>query len=120
MTIMLAGDGTVIADDHVVNPSELHRSLLEASNQHEKNLASINTFFSTESARQALGNAGISPTRVEQAVSALDGEELARLASRVEKVRKDFAGGALSNQELTYIVIALATAVIILVIVAAD
>ena len=53
------------------------------------------------------------------AVAALDSETLQRLAERVSAVNADVSAGALSNQELTYIVIALATAVLILVILAA-
>jgi len=43
----------------------------------------------------------------------------ARLAARTEKVRKDFAAGALTNQQITYIIIALATALIVVIIVVA-
>ena len=57
--------------------------------------------------------------KVDQAIATLSPEELARLATRTNQIQKDFAAGALTNQELTYIVIALATAVLILVIVAA-
>ena len=46
-------------------------------------------------------------------------EDLARLAAQSEKLQKDVAAGALTNQQITYILIALGTAVIILVIVAA-
>jgi len=49
----------------------------------------------------------------------LPDEELARLAARTEKVRKDFAAGALTNQQITYIIIALATALIVVIIVVA-
>jgi len=49
----------------------------------------------------------------------LSDEELARLAARTEKVRKDFAAGALTNQQITYIIIALATALIVVIIVVA-
>lgn len=46
----------------------------------------------------------------------LDGEELANLAARAEKPTEDLVGGALTNQQLTYIVIALAAAVIVLIV----
>jgi len=42
-------------------------------------------------------------------------EESRELAQREEKPGKEVAGGALSNLHLTYIVIALATAVIVLI-----
>ncbi len=119
MGIMLAGDATA-AQEHVVNRAELQRSLLDAAQLRRANLKNVEDFFSSGPARRALQGCGIDSARVVRAVSALDSEELAQLSTRVDKVNKDFAGGALSNQDLTYVVIALATAVVILVIVAAD
>jgi hypothetical protein len=50
----------------------------------------------------------------------LNDKELARLAAQAEKVQADVAAGALDNhQQISYIIIALATAVLILVIVVA-
>lgn len=45
----------------------------------------------------------------------LDANEVADLAARAEEPGQEVTGGALSNEHLTYIVIALAVAVIILV-----
>jgi hypothetical protein len=42
-------------------------------------------------------------------------EELAELSQRAEEAGPEVVGGALSNLHLTYIVIALATAVIVLI-----
>ena len=80
----------------------------------------------TESPKIASGRAAIAwqqlgkgvDDQVTAALPLLGDEELAQLASRAERAQADFAAGALSNQEITYILIALATAVIILVIVA--
>ena len=58
-------------------------------------------------------------SKVEKAIPLLNDEELSRLASQCRQVESDISAGALSNQEITYILIALATAVIILVIVVA-
>jgi hypothetical protein len=44
----------------------------------------------------------------------LDDGELARLADRTRSIDNDLKAGALSNEHLTYIVIALATAVIVI------
>ena len=52
---------------------------------------------------------------MQKAVATLSPDELARLASRTNQLQRDFAVGALTNQELTYIVIALAAAVIVLI-----
>jgi hypothetical protein len=70
-------------------------------------------------AEKAIKRAGFDRNTVVRAVATLSDDELSRLSARAERAQQDLAAGALSNQELTYIVIALATAVIILVIVAA-
>jgi hypothetical protein len=120
MLSVLAGTAPVFAEEHVVSASDLHQTLIDASAQKQENLSKVRAFFASDEANRALGRAGFLASKVDKAVSSLDDDELARLASRVDSVRKDIAAGALSNQQLTYIVIALATAVIILIIVAAD
>ena len=79
----------------------------------------INTrdFFSSEVAAKALKSANLDSKRLDQAVSTLNSEELAKLAATTRHIGNDFAGGALTYEQLTYIIIALATAVIILIIV---
>ena len=42
-------------------------------------------------------------------------QELAKLAQQTRHVQNDFAAGVLTNQQITYILIALATAVIVLI-----
>jgi len=119
MIFMLAGNAFALTDDHVVKASELHQCLLQASKARQANLEKAEGFFTTGRAKQAMQYSGVSPSKVVNALALLGDGELAQLAARVDKVNKDFAAGALSNQQLTYIVIALATAVIILVIVEA-
>ena len=69
--------------------------------------------------KNALSNQIVTASKVEKAIPLLNDEELSRLASQCRQVESDISAGALSNQEITYILIALATAVIILVIVVA-
>ncbi len=60
------------------------------------------------------------PTNVQKIPpEAFTDQELATLAQRAENPDDKVVGGSLSNQELTYIVIALAAAVLVLIIVAA-
>lgn len=63
-------------------------------------------------ARTATGAAEHRPPPAPQPLTA---EEAKELAQRDERPSKEVAGGALSNLHLTYIVIALATAVIVLI-----
>jgi hypothetical protein len=104
----------------VVSSSELRQAITTASENRQKNLDDVRTFFSSEPARAALKTGKVDYEKVQKAVATLSPEELARLAAKTNTIQKDFAAGALSNQELTYIVIALGTAVLVLLIVAAD
>lgn len=106
------------AQTPVVSPSELRQAIETAAKIRQKNLADVRSFFGSEPARAALKAGKVDYQKVEKAVATLSPEELARLAAKTNQIQRDFAAGALTNQELTYIVIALATAVIVLLIVA--
>lgn len=67
--------------------------------------------------QRALKNGKVDYAKVEKAVPALSDQEVAQLAARTNKIQSDFAAGALTNEQLTYIVIALATAVVVILIV---
>ena len=105
-------------ESHVVPLSELHREAAAATASRQANVAKLEHFFSSEAARQALRAVKIDGDQVKTALPLLSDAELAQLAARADQTQADFAAGALTNQEITYILIALATAVIILVIVA--
>ena len=118
--VILVAPGSIrAAEDHVLKSAELHDAIVTAVEARQDHMAKINTLFSSDAGKKALGSAKVDSRKIETAVSLLSDQELARLAARAEKIQTDFSAGALSNQELTYIVIALATAVIILVIIAA-
>jgi hypothetical protein len=110
---------TAAPEDHVVPLVEMERQISSALNQRPANLARVESFLSLDTVQQAIRKSKLDAGQVRTAVRLLGDDELARLASQTDRVRADLAAGALSNQQLTYIVIALATAVIILVIVVA-
>jgi hypothetical protein len=97
----------------------MHQSLVDSAKARQSNLAKVQRFFSSEVVQKTLASAQTDLKKVERALPELSDEELARLASQTDKIETDIAAGALNNQEITYILIALATAVVILVIVAA-
>lgn len=107
----------VVAAQAPVSPSELREAVAAAAATRQKNLDDVRSFFSGEPARAALKSGQVDYQKVEKAVATLSPEELARLALRTNQIQKDFAAGALNNQQLTYIVIALGTAVLVLVLV---
>jgi hypothetical protein len=105
------------AEAHVVPLTELHQRSVEATEQRGRDLQQLDHFFSSGPVSQALRTSKLDGERVRQAAALLDSDELSRLAERSRQVESDFAAGVLNNQQITYILIALATAVIILVIV---
>ncbi|MEZ5364075.1 MAG: hypothetical protein R2748_17480 [Bryobacterales bacterium] len=108
------------AAEHVV-PSETLTQRLEAgAAQRAADEEALRGLFSSESARKTLAASGVDADEAVNGVAALSNDDLSKLAERARAYQADVAAGALNNQQITYILIALATAVIILVIVAAD
>ena len=103
------------SQNHVVSPSELQQATASVGRTRQQNISKVEKFFSSEQAKKALKSAHLDPVQVKQAVPTLNDQELARLASRADKAQKDFAAGALTNQQITYILIAIGAAVIVLI-----
>ena len=107
------------ADDHAVSAADLHQVLVDSAKTRQTNVETVQKFFSSEVVKNALSKQIVTASKVEKAIPLLNDEELSRLASQCRQVDSDISAGELNNQEMTYILIALATAVIILVLVAA-
>jgi hypothetical protein len=103
------------AQDHVVSPSELQQAAASKARTRQQNIAQVQSFVSSQPVQKAMKTARLDPVQVRKAVPTLSDAELARLASQSAKAQKDFAAGALTNEQLTYIAIALAAAVIVLI-----
>jgi len=108
----------VVGQAPPVSPSELRQAINAAAQTRQKHLNDVRSFFASEPARAALKTGKVDYQKVEKAVATLSPEELARLAERTNQVQKDFAAGVLTNQQLTYTVVALGTAVLVLLMVA--
>jgi hypothetical protein len=119
LSLCLVVPQALFAQAQSVSGAELREAVRQAAANKQKNLEQVRSFFADPKVSKALKDGHIDSKRLERAVSALDAGELAKLASRTAQIQNDFAAGALSNQELTYIVIALAAAVLVLIIVAA-
>lgn len=105
------------AQDHVVTSSDLQKDLNKAAQTRRAKEAKIEALLRTPQAKKALATANIDYKTVEKGVPLLSDHELAQLSARADKAQADFAAGSLTNEQLTYIIIALATAVIVLIIV---
>ena len=105
-----------LAQEHVVNPADIHKELVRATETRKQNRDKLNQLFSSKAAQKALKSAQLNPAQVKTAVSTLSDAELAQLASSADKLRDDFAAGRMSDRDLLIILVGIA--VIILVIVA--
>jgi hypothetical protein len=103
------------AENHVVSPAELQQATASAGRTRQQNIDKVEKFFSSDQAEKAMKSAHLDSVQIKKAVPTLSDQELARLASRADKAQKDFAAGALTNQQITYILIALCTAVIVII-----
>lgn len=105
----------LLADTHVVSPSDLQKQTVEATRDRQHNLSSVREFLSTTTAEKAMKSASMDPKKVQNAVSSLSDDELANLAQRSDKAQADFAAGTLSNRDLIWIILAIAVLVLIIV-----
>lgn len=105
--------------DHVVAPSEIQQKVNQAAKARQQNLQTVQKFLASPEAQKALKKGKVDYTKVEKAIPTLSDHEIALLAVRATHAQNDFAAGALTNEQLTYIVIAIATAVIVILIVEA-
>jgi hypothetical protein len=105
----------VLSQDHVVSPAELRHAIELSAEKRHNDAKTVRDFFSTDKVKNTLNAARLDAQKIEKAVSVMDDEELSQLAGRVQVAQKEMVGGALTNEHLTYIVIALAAAVLVLV-----
>jgi hypothetical protein len=109
----------LLGQSHVVTREDLKNDLMAASRTRDANLTKIQGLMSSEVGRSALKITQLDERFVRNAVRSLSNEDLSRLTARADQAQQDFAAGQLSNQELTYIIIGLVVAVVIIVIVVA-
>jgi hypothetical protein len=105
----------LVAQNHVVSPSELQKEVVAASQTRQHNIEALQQFLSTPAAEKAIKSAQMDPRQVKTAVSALDDQDLAQLAARANKAQNDFAAGSLSDRDLIWIIVAIAVIVLIIV-----
>lgn len=107
------------AAEHLVPSTDVRQQLTDREESRSRNVAQLTEFFQSPAASQALAKAGMDAAEVSNAVAALDNDSLENLAARAADAQSNLSAGALNNQQLTYVIIALGTAVLILVILAA-
>ena len=106
---------SLLAQIHVVSPTDLQKEILNASQRRELNVEKVRQFFSSEMAQKALKTAHMNPEQVKTGVTSLSDAELAQLASRADKAQADFAAGTLSDRDLLLIILGIAALVLIII-----
>jgi hypothetical protein len=116
--LALAGSVSVRAQekDHAVSSGQLHSDVRKAAETRQANEAAVREMFATDKARETLKSAGVDYQKVDQAISQVNDEELARMAERSREVQKDFAAGRFGDRDL--LIILLVAVALILIIVA--
>ena len=112
---VIAVSASLLAQTHVVSPTDLRKEAASASDARRHNLETVNGFLSSPRAQDVLGKTGIDPAQVRTAIAALNDQELAQLAARSEKAQADFAAGRLSDRDLIIVLIGIAALILIIV-----
>lgn len=112
---LLATPRDMLAQNHVVSPSEMQKDLAASSAAREHNQEQVSRFLSSAEAQRAMKSAHIDSGKVTNAVSQLSDSDLAMLAARSAKAQKDFAAGNIDNHDLLIIVVAIAALILIIV-----
>lgn len=103
------------APEHVVSPSALQQAAVDSSQARQQNLDTLNKFFSSRQAKDALERAHMSPLQVKKAVAGLSSAELAQLAAKANKAQADFAAGNIDDRDLLIILVCIAALILIIV-----
>lgn len=101
--------------EHAVSLEDLRQDVQKAADIRQSNEAAVRELLTTDTARKAMNSAGVDYKKVDQAISQLNNQDLARLAQRSREVQKDFAAGTLSDRDLLIIILAVAALVLIIV-----
>ena len=103
------------APEHVVSPSDLHKATVDSSQARQKNLDTLNKFFSSVEAQKALKDAHMNAEEVKSATAGLSDDDLAQLSARATKAQNDFKAGTMSDRDLLIVLVLIAALILIIV-----
>ena len=115
LAVMFMIPQDALAQSHVVSPADLQNAAVASTEARQKNVEALQQFVSTPQAEKALKAAHIDTQQVKKAVSRLNDQELAQLATRANKAQADLAAGSLSDRDLIIILVAIAALILIIV-----
>lgn len=101
--------------DHVVSSESLRQDARESAETRQANEAAVRQLLATDAAQKVIKSSHVEYKRVDEAVSQLSDEDLARLAVRSREVQNDFAAGNITDRDLLIILLCVAALVLIIV-----
>jgi hypothetical protein len=102
---------TLRAPDNATLSAEMDQQVAQRST----NLVRVESFLSLDVIREAFSDVQLDAGLVRRALNLLGNDELARLAAQTDRVRVEIESGQLLGHQLTYVVVALAAVIVILI-----
>lgn len=106
----------LLAQQHVVNSSDLQNQMVSVSATRQQNEATLNKFLTNDDAQKAFRDAHFNSEQVKMAVHTLSDQELSRLTAQANQAQHDINAG-MSARLATLIIVAVVVAVIIILVV---
>jgi len=101
--------------DHAVSSGELRKDVRKAAETRQANEAAVREMLATDKAQETLKSAGVDYQKVDQAISQVSDEDLARMADRSRDVQKDFAAGRFTDRDLIIILLVVVGLILIII-----
>jgi hypothetical protein len=111
----VAAPQAIMAQDHVVAPSQIQNDVSSASAVRRQNEKQLKNFLAIKEIQKTMKSDGVNPEQVTNAVSQLNDADLARLAAQSNKAQRDFAAGVTGLGIFTLIGIIVVAAILIAV-----
>jgi len=93
----------------------MQSTAVHAAQKRQQNVETLDRFFSSEEATQALKSSGIDPQQVKSAVPGLSDQELGQLAQRAQTAQQQFAAGTMNDHDLLLILVVVAILILVIV-----
>lgn len=106
---------SLLAQAHLVSPSDLQQQMLAASQSRLNNMQVLQQFLSSPTAEKAMRSLHANAHQVTSAISSLSDQELAQMAARAGKAQADFAAGNITDHDLLIILVAVLALILIIV-----
>jgi len=106
---------SLLAQAHLVSPSDLQKQVLAASQTRQSNLETVQRFLSSATAEKAISSLHADARQVTTAISSLSDQELEQMAARASKAQADFAAGNINDHDLLIILVAILVLILIIV-----